>query len=325
MKNSRGTWLSIGKGKKHFVELSPQELNSFLEKEYSVGLFPFAEVVYSGLNSKPAPRRDLDDYKKRFMNLKKKIIISLVEFELIVTRSDLYLNVGMKNLYRQMPDSYEKQIIERYNLEPLFDINNDIEELIALSKPPKVIMRNYINLAWASILLRKNNKIDWVLIANLFDWFWAMLKKYTIYKELNPTNEESTDPDYLYNQYYKIISRFRTKNTARESSGAENLSKTQQLQPNKFLIVFTEKGMISCEIGSRLEENVQPEIRSCANVLDPKVIRLWEEVFAGKMEPDKISPGLLMLANVHYALKLYKDNSRASYVIIFPDKTYLIN
>jgi len=173
---------------KEFIEFTPEKLDEYLLKTYRVRLCVFAISLARCLRFGELyfPKQDYLDLRKKIHNLKKKA--NTLEKEI-------------RKIFGYNPQILSKNL---YNHEDNLDLYLADIEVRHLDKKrgASIKTRNEIALIWASYFQEVCGKINWDLLANLFDWFWERLKDYKCYIELDP-GPFGSDPEYLKNQYYK--------------------------------------------------------------------------------------------------------------------------
>jgi len=308
---------------KPFIELSPQELNSFLIEKYGFGLHPFAMILCFILFQGESYNYDyflssqlLLEFKKKLENLKKKIIDTILEFE-----STVLALPGFKAFYKRNKNKTEEYIIEQYKLDKfLVKIDDRIEVIETITKNrqrgPSIKKRNLIVSLWGYLIQEIGNKIEWDVIAELLDWFWDKLKHYNIYKDLSP-KENYTDLEYLRNQFSRNKERsYQAFKLARKRVLSQDL-----LNPKEVLIFgrhyytvikyqdlpYFYKKNKKVFYASYKESKLRP--------LLPNMIK--------QIELQTKNKELLFTAFVFYASTIYKENPTYPHLIIFPDLSCL--
>jgi len=175
------------------------------------------QQYYSGikikLNYGQYDPKVLRGLKKRLLNLKKKIIETMIDFDVYFEGES-----DQRKRYKTMShEEFEKRFTYEYELESFFSLVDDYiadidNNLDVLKKGIPTNKRNLLISMWALFLIEKNQKPDWTILVDIFNWFWKILFPYKLYEDLKPPKkDEFINPDYLKNQFYKYKKRWKTQ------------------------------------------------------------------------------------------------------------------
>jgi hypothetical protein len=298
--------------KKNFVDLTPEEVNSFLIEKYGLGLLGFSFIVANILKIEYHRKRInyqiSEDMIKKFQNLKNKIIDTMLDYEASVFRwSD------RKICYKKNWGKIEKEVLTDYKLNEFFkEINHGISILKyrrALKHPGAPIkIRNQITSSWALSIKKRGRRIDWELIAELIDWFWQKLKNHEPYADLKPTYE-STDTEYIKNQFYRNKNKHDIKYAARFPS-------------IPTIIVFPEKTFNKIPLTIFLGRGAKTP-KGTVIYPQEKIIPIYEDFLSKKISLLQIPSENWQYVYLYYVGKIYENHPAAKSIIIFPDLSYL--
>jgi len=307
--------------KKDILELTPQELNSFLIKKYGFGLHPFALILCQVLRFGNFTKgegfpgnQDLLDFKKKFLNLKRKIIDTIIDYNKFMKKED-----DLKWLYKNDRKKTENYIIKNFQLRQFFKFLDDeiklFDKIIKLrTRGSPIKKRNLIVSLWGHLIQNECDKkinIEWNIIADLLDWFWGKLKYYNIYKELNPKNEV-TDPEYLRNQFYRNKEKTLIifKQIKKRFFDKDILNIDETVIFGKWLATYT--------TSSRLNEFVEDLING-----DKKLIAGFESFLFGHIKHYNLPKFMILYAYLFHASGYSEINPIPPAKIMFPDLSCL--
>lgn len=216
-----------------FNSLTPSELNSVLKKACGRGLFLFADAIRS-VASLVEVDRDGDRIEirwgegivntakerlrlcKRLATLRKRCIEDALDVLCAEHRHEF---PARKAYYKGKKEAGVDFIFEAYPALRRFcafldEKKTTIGDRYAHIQQRKGAPINKINLLfayWGFIWTRypirqpgRCSRIDWDLLVDLFQWFWARIGEHNAYKSLKPKSQDQVqDPDYLKNQFYK--------------------------------------------------------------------------------------------------------------------------
>ncbi len=287
----------------HILDFSLDEMNSFLQEKFEIGLHLF--TVYLGLaigDLGPPDAATLKKHSDALIELEKSIIEVFSE-----CYKEGFRYKDLKNL--------KAEIEELYELKPLFDLIDDLvkdKELryqikkMGTQKGAETKARNIIATVWGLLISQQNKKVDWTIIADLLDWFWERLKPYEHYQELKPSSE-SSDPDSLRTQTYRnqkkglaYINYYTNSGEIRRKKGIQDICAITILGEN-FYSMHGAEGTLSLKQSqlSKIESALSNGIDLSG--LDP--IEKW-------------------LAYEIYAENLLATNQASPPLVIFPDFSY---
>ncbi|MFX0135866.1 MAG: hypothetical protein ACFFDN_19640 [Candidatus Hodarchaeota archaeon] len=303
---------------KFLIEMTPQELNSYLIEKYDLGLHPFALFfcqmlgagdIISGFSFAVAPNREIAlDLREKLQNLKKKIIFVLADCEHYLLENSYF-----KNIYKKSKKEAEISIIKEYGLESFFNMINRIIDCLDLDLKFRhpgapIKKKHYIASSWAHLIQDSKYKIEWNIVADLLDWFWEMLRPYEIYHEFNPEGKES-DPEYLRNQFYR--NKSRSFNYFKEMKRRKFKKSWLDIQTAVFM---GEKSMFLLDYSELADEDFYLDLKEDIPIL--------KSIIAKEIDLREVHKDWIRKAYEYYALKLYTENSIPPKVI-FPDLSYI--
>jgi len=264
-------------------ELELDKIHS-LEKEYNLGIK--IKPIYELHDVKK-----LNSLKRRLLNLKKKIIETMIDctvyFDGDTKQKERYKNVPYKE--------FEKTFAWEYELEPfLFGLVDqyisDIDEHLVLAKKGSPInKRNLLISMWVLFLIDRGKIIDWILLNDIFIWFWKKLSPYKLYKGLKPSQE--SDSEYFKNQFYKHKKRWNVLYTAHGFRA--------WWHARQQVIIL---GQLKNEIDRYPKMFLDYFINGTGKPLDGHDNKTF----------------------LPFVIKLYKENPNFNNMVIFPDYSYLI-
>lgn len=299
--------------RKPLIEMTPQELNSFLIEKYDFGLHPFSATLCMVLlnGGEWKDRETLVDIKEKLSNLKKRIIRILGDCENL-----LFGYPQLRRLYKKNKIEAEKIISKGYELEHLFAVINKYIEMIDHSlkhrrKGAPIKKQNFVASLWACIVKDIGYKVEWGFVADLLDWFWKILSPYKIYRELNPRGIEF-DPEYLRIQYY------RNKNSCLNYLKKLKMGHKYKNWPLSQITVFFGKNRMNL-IHHLLLDAMNEEFSNNLEEYNSSLKTIIEK----ENELSSFRSSKLILAYEIYAIKLYRTEPISPPLIIFPDLSYL--
>jgi len=290
-------------------KIKTKKMNSPSKEFWLEKICRWEQDYYSGLRTKSIRKqydaKVLNGLKKRFLNLKKRVIETIIDYDvLFLGKTD------QKRQYNKIPyKEFENQFRNKYELESFFDLINkylkQIDFNLRLAKRGiSISKRNLAFAMWVFFLkdyesfLKKRNrripegynkKIDWTVLSNLLDWFWRILSPYELYCDLKP-HQNYSDPAYLENQFFKHKKRWG-----------------EYYRSYDFRHYATSRG--AAVFGRKRNEiNIIPK-------------KLLEEVINKKNWPCREFFNETFLPLV---VDLSEKNPNFNYMLVFPDYSYLI-
>lgn len=303
---------------KHILELTPQELNSFLIEKYGFGLHPFASILFFhfgsgdyGKSYQWPSKQECLETKRKLQNLKRKLIDIIIDYE------EFRGNIGIRKWFEIDKKHIENTLSYDYKLVSFFKIIdkeiNLISYLIKIKRKGSTIkITNLITSSWALLMQENNYDKDWELIADLLDWFWEIFKSYDNFKNLNP-KDKIADPEYLKNQFLR--------NKKRKIFLFDLLKKNLNIKNwNRlpFTVVFHEN------VSFVIHHSRLPKIYVDIHSQGEKKVQVLEAILSKRIiDPQKMPFQWESLALEYYVSKICKINPNSPPLILFPDLSHL--
>ncbi|KPK77295.1 MAG: hypothetical protein AMJ89_02640 [candidate division Zixibacteria bacterium SM23_73] len=303
---------------KNIIELTPQELNSFLMDKYGFGLHPFALILYHHSAYRddlfPSKRKCLE-LKKKFQNLKNKIIDVIGDYEAFIS------DVDIKKWYEidkeRKVKTFFMAALKAYKLDSFFNIIDEtideIDRFIKLKNPgPPIKPINLIASSYALLMQENNYKKEWEFIADIIDWFPENFKLYDCFNHISPKGKNA-DPEYLRLQFSRNKQRkIWEYNFLKESWRVKNWNKLN------ITIIFYD--YLSYFMRHSTLQKKYIEILS----REEKDIQIIEALLAKRIkDPQNMPFHFTKYALEYYVAKIYKINPKSPPLIVFPDLSYL--
>jgi hypothetical protein len=176
------------------IDFSPQKVNDLLLKKGGISLFKFAQLFAACAADwhtlPPKYRRTKGKILKRkrsLVALKTSIIKRISDYE----EAETFPSWVDRNMS-------EAEIIKRCWLDPFFNnyFNPRMETTIELEKRykpqrgrPPINRKSLLAATWGRLKYQCGHKIEWKLIADLYEWFWERLKDYDYYENMKSTED----------------------------------------------------------------------------------------------------------------------------------------
>src|SRR4030042_3639307 len=176
---------------KLFIELSPEEVNNSLLDKWGINLFKFAQVLAMCAGDALQLPEKYNVTKEKILK-KKKLLIALKHY--IFTRIPEIESLPKPWLEQELS---EDEFIEEFKLKTFFKdyLEPNIKRIIELEKNYDVRQGTHVKkksilaAAWGSLVYRSGRRMNWDLLANLYEWFWEKLGEHPYYKLIRPPDD----------------------------------------------------------------------------------------------------------------------------------------
>jgi len=332
--------------KKDFVDLTPRELNAYLKERCGIDIYQFSVLaleifkwkrIYPNIKSIPDiqnsdlwPKDYLDKpqycvrisnsaftspqflfgLKKRLLNLEKKLISTMIEFEYVYygKPKPKKEEIETSNLYRfELGDFISR----------LHYYENTIQELLDQRKiGAPVNRRNLLCACWALFLHEQKIKVDWSLFSDLLEWFWKRLEPYSLYRDFKPSKGEA-DPEYLKNQFFKQKKRWIKYYDAIRPLAHMEIDKGVG---GGKVIVF---GRNHNDLGSTYAYKIELSLRGIPKLPNTEPWKIVHNIYSTRARYPRQKHAQ---ENTETNNKAFESANRANlnWLIVFPDGTYAI-
>lgn len=184
-----------------FVELAAKEVNSRLLDRWGLSIFRFAQILatcagdwlqlpeqFNVTKAKLQRKRGL------LLALRKHIIKQIKEIESITFIGDR--------------SQTEEEFFKSYDLEAFFDgyLNPRLAETMEREnchKPhqgARITKKSILAAAWGSLIYENQQRMNWSLLADVYEWFWERLQNFPYYASIKPPDDLV---NYLTVQYHR--------------------------------------------------------------------------------------------------------------------------
>lgn len=176
-------------------DLSPKKVNDFLLETFGISIFKFAQVfAYPIEKMIISPRQrcwrktvvgdivwtpqDIKKTKEILLKLKGDIIRGMLDIDILF--------LGRQTLTEEKivkGNEFKKFFVEFYD--PVLKSVLEVEKTINY-KGIDINPKSLIAAGWGNLIHESGAKIQWRILADLYNWFWEKLKVYKYYRILEP-------------------------------------------------------------------------------------------------------------------------------------------
>jgi hypothetical protein len=193
-----------------FAELPAKEINARLLDRWGLSIFKFAQILATcagdwlqlpeGLN---ITKKKLQRKRRLLLALGKHVIRQIREIEAITS-------IGHES-------QTEGEFFKAYGLEPFFYgyLNPCLVETIERENShrphqgARITKKSILAASWGSLIYQNRQRMNWSLLADLYEWFWERLHNFPYYASMKPPDDlvnyltvqyhrHSKDPDSFY-------------------------------------------------------------------------------------------------------------------------------
>jgi hypothetical protein len=200
----------------------------------------------------------------------------------------------------------EERFIKRYKLndffkeyfDPLLARTKEDEDTFKPRQGAHIVKRSILAAAWGSLIYQNGQRMNWALLADLYEWFWAKFNNFPYYRSIKP-------PDDLVN--YLTVQYHRHKEDSDCIYCVETYGQTESLTIFASHAAFVDRGFVYVD---DILENMHGKKEIPRNLP-------WEHELAFE--------GNDLAEYLRFSLSLFKKYGtptiHKSPLIIFPDKS----
>jgi hypothetical protein len=285
----------------HFTELSAKEVNGRLLDKWELSLFKFAQVLamcagdWLQLPEKlNITKEKIQRQRKLLLGLKKYIFKQINKVESITYPVNKKLS---ENKFIQI---YKLETFFKEYFNPLFAHTVERENSYKARQGAHITKKSILAASWGSLIYQNGQRMNWSLLADLYEWFWEKLHNFPYYKSIKPPDDLV---NYLTVQYH------------RHRKEADCIHCIQTYGKNDYLSLLASNGTF-----------VDRFFVYIGDILD---IVNRKRTVPKKLpfEQDLVFENNDLIDYLRFALSLYMNygkiaNHRPPPLIVFPDKTW---
>ncbi len=284
----------------YFGDLGVKEIDEVLREEWQLSLFQFAQVLATCAGDW-LQRPEMLNITKAKIKRQRKLLLSLKTY--IFKRLK---EIDSANLFHNKTLS-DEELIKEYKLtaffrqyfNPLMARLDVKEKAHRPSQGAHIAKRSVLAASWGSLILQHGQKMNWALLADLYEWFWEKLRTIPYYRSIKP-------PDDLVN--YLSVQYHRYKNDS------DSIYCVETYGPRDYLTIFAHKG-------SFVDRNfvyTDDILTSMPGVKKIPLSMPWEHGLT--FEGNDLADYLRFSASLY--LKRRIKNIHQYPLIVFPDKSW---
>lgn len=284
----------------YFTEFSADKVNELLQTTWHLNLFRFAQILAtcaSGWLQRPEmlnlTKAKLKRQRKLLIALKKYILKRLEEIDSVTFFVD-------KNLP-------EEELINQYKLTDFFEryfnpLMAQTNAMLGAHKPKQgahIAKRSVLAASWGSLIYKHGQKMNWALLADLYEWFWERLRTSPYYRAIKPPDDLVS---YLAVQYH------------RHKKNPDSIYCVETYGQQEFLTILASKGSFVDRNFAYVDDiliNLHGKKRVPQNLS-------WEHELA--FEGNDLADFLFFSASLYTKRRI--SNVHQYPLIIFPDRSW---
>jgi len=196
-----------------FDDLSAKEVDEILQEKFGISLYRFARALALSIWIKTTSRYQF--YTDQQVKELRKIALEMRKY--FLKQYDKIESLGQAGLRRDDPDylavqrdeKQEEQLLKKFGINKLIAhalTEAEILEKMYFNKKrgSYVDTKSLLAVGWGNLLQKKRIK-KWILLADLYYWFWARLEAFPFYRDLAPTKDIQNFLRIQFVRYEKVI------------------------------------------------------------------------------------------------------------------------
>jgi hypothetical protein len=284
----------------HISEYSADKVDELLKTTWHLDLFRFAQILATCAGDW-LQRPEMLNLTKAKLKRQKKLLLALKKYIFKRLKEiDSFTFFVDKNLS-------EEELIKEYELTAFFKhyFNPLMARLDAMEKAHKpgqgahIVKRSILAASWGSLIYQHGQKMNWALLADLYEWFWERLCTIPYYRSIKPPDDLV---NYLAVQYH------------RHRKDPDSVYCVETYGHRDFLTIFASKG-------SFVDRNfvyTDDILTSMPGVKKIPLSMPWEHGLT--FEGNDLADYLLFSASLYLKRKI--KNIHQYPLIVFPDKSW---
>lgn len=211
-----------------FVELAAKEVNSRLLDRWGLSIFRFTQILATCAGDWlqlpeqfNITKEKLQRKRRLLLALRKHIIEQVKEIESITfigdrskTADEFFKSYGLEAFFQGFLIPRLARTIEQENCyEP--------------RQGARITKKSILAAAWGSLIYQNGQRMNWSLLADVYEWFWERLHDFPYYSSIKPPDDLV---NYLTVQYH------------RHKKEADSVYCVESYGQNDFLTIFASNG-----------------------------------------------------------------------------------